>query len=264
MIKDISILSLSLTFLLLLPPLGIMLYFKIKLIRSTFIAVLRMTLQLFAMGIFLEYIFTWNNTLLNISWLIVMIVVASFNVVRRSELRLRFLYFFVFFSFIISNLLVLLYFNYFVLNLDDIFDARYLIAIAGMLLGNSLRGNIIGISHFFETIKKDENRYLYKLSMGAGKYEILREYVSDSISLALKPAVASIAVTGLVSLPGMMTGQILGGSSPIIAIKYQLSIMVAILSSTSISVMLSILFSLSRAIDPYGMIRSDIFKDSSK
>ncbi len=237
-----------------------MAYFKIKLIKSTFLAVVRMTVQLFAMGIFLQYIFKWNNPFVNILWVLIMIVVASFTAIRRSDLCLKFLYLPIFFSFIISNTLVVLYFNFFVLNLSDVFDARYIIAISGMLLGNSLRSNIIGISDFYDSIKRNENRYLYKLSMGASKYEVLSQYISKSIALSLKPTIASISVTGLVSLPGMMTGQILGGSSPIVAIKYQLAIMIAILSSTSISIILSIIFTVGSAFNPYGILQNEIFK----
>ncbi|PIE98774.1 MAG: ABC transporter ATP-binding protein [Treponema sp.] len=259
-VYDISILSLLAMFLLLLIPLGIMLYFKVNLIRSTLIAVIRMTAQLFAIGIFLQYIFKMNNLFVNLLWLLIMIIFASFTAIKRSELSFRFIYAPIFFSFLISNIIVVLYFNIFFLNLSDILNARYLIAISGMLLGNSLRSNIIGISDFYDSIKRNENRYLYKLSMGAGKYEILMQYISKSITLALKPTIASIAVTGLVSLPGMMTGQILGGSAPIVAIKYQLAIMIAILTATAISIVLSILFTVGKAFDSYGILRRNIFK----
>jgi putative ABC transport system permease protein len=69
-----------------------------------------------------------------------------------------------------SNLAVLLYVNKFVINLDNLFDARYLIPIAGMLFGNALRGNMAGMGDFYTNIKRNENRYLYSLSIGADIY----------------------------------------------------------------------------------------------
>jgi putative ABC transport system permease protein len=265
--KDISYLSLFFCFLLLVIPIGISLYFKVKLIKSTLIAVFRMAIQLALIGLFLEYIFKLNNPMVNILWVLIMIVVASFTVIGRSELNLKIFYLPIFISFIISNALVVIYFTSIVIKLDNILEAKYLIAISGMLLGNCLRSNIIGITHFYENIKRDENRYLYNLSLGASKYEVLLPYFSNSISIAMKPTIASMSVIGLVSLPGMMTGQILGGSNPLVAIKYQMAIMIAILVSTGLSVLLTILFTVRSSFNSYGILKDTVFnknKDNSK
>ncbi len=257
--KDISYLSLFFCFLLLSIPLIISLILKVKIIKSSIIAVIRMAIQLTLIGIFLEYIFNLDNPFINILWVLIMIVVATITVISRSELNLKIFYIPIFISFIISNVLIVLYFTSVVIRLDNIFQAKYLIAISGMLLGNCLRSNIVGITHFYENIKRDENRYLYYLSLGATKFEILRPYFSNSIAVALKPTIASISVIGLVALPGMMTGQILGGSNPLVAIKYQMAIMVAIFVSTSISVLLSILLTIRRSFNSYGILKDRVF-----
>jgi len=130
---------------------------------------------------------------------------------------------------------VLLYFNGIVANLDNVLDARYLIAIAGMLLGNSLRGTIIGVGVFYRGVKRDGNRYFYSLASGATRYEAMAPFFRRGMTSALKPALANMATMGLVFLPGMMTGQILAGMSPLIAIEYQIAIMLAILGSVSVT-----------------------------
>lgn len=147
----------------------------------------------------------------------------------------------------------------FVIRLDHVFDARYLIVLGGMLLGNSLRGNIVGIDTFYKNIRKDAKKYLYVLSLGATHHEAVRPYMKESIRLALKPTIASMATIGIVALPGMMTGVILGGASPDVAIKYQIVIMIGIVVSTMISVLLTILLTSQVCFTEYGTLRRDIF-----
>ncbi|MEA3487039.1 MAG: ABC transporter permease, partial [Thermodesulfobacteriota bacterium] len=168
-----------------------------------------------------------------------------------------------FFSFSIATFIVIFYLNIFVIPLDNIFDARYLIVLGGMLLGNSLRGNIVGISSFYKNIRNDSKKYLYVLSLGSSQYEALLPYLRESVQLALKPTLASMATMGIVALPGMMTGVILGGASPEVAIKYQIMIMIAIVVSTIISVVLAILLTLRVCFNRYGVLRQNVFINSN-
>jgi len=220
-----------------------------------------MTVQLVLIGIFLKYLFLWNNTFINLLWLLIMIAVAVFSAVKGSSMKFNKIAIPLFFSFSIATFVVIFYLNTLVIPLDNIFDARYLIVLGGMLLGNSLRGNIVGISTFYKNIKNDSKKYLYVLSLGASHYEALLPYLRDSVQLALKPTIASMATIGIVALPGMMTGVILGGADPEVAIKYQIMIMIAIVVSTIMSVVLAILMTLRVCFDSYGILRKDIFVD---
>jgi len=85
--------------------------------------------------------------------------------------------------------------------------------------------------------------------------------VQSSVKLALKPTLAAMATMGIVSLPGMMTGTILGGASPELAVKYQIMIMLGILSSTTMSVVLSIVLTFPFCFDSGGLLKRDIFKE---
>jgi putative ABC transport system permease protein len=131
-----------------------------------------------------------------------------------------------------------------------------------MLLGNSLRGNIIGISSFYRNIRKDRKYYRYRLSLGATFSESIRPYLRESVQLALRPTIAAMATMGIVALPGMMTGVILGGASPEVAIKYQIMIMIAIVVSTILSVVLTILMTIRSCFTRYGILKDDIFAES--
>ncbi len=251
-VLDISVTSLIFAFLLLLIPVGISRVFRLGLIRPILNASMRMAVQLILIGIFLKYLFLWNNAVVNILWLFLMIIVAVFTAVKNASINWEKIWFPVFLSFSFATLLIVFYLNVFILRLDYVFDAKYLIVLGGMLLGNSLRGNIVGIDSFYKNIKREKERYYYLLSLGASQYEAILPYLRESIKLAIKPTIAAMATIGIVSLPGMMTGVILGGASPETAIKYQMMIMVAILTSTVISVLLAILLTSRVCFTDYG------------
>jgi putative ABC transport system permease protein len=260
---DISYTSLMFCFFLLLIPIFISRKIRIKLEKSTLEAVFRMSIQLFFAGIFLNFIFNLNNGLLNLSWVGMMIFFASYTAIKSADLNVKKLFVPIILAIAISNLAVLLYVNKFVINLENLLDARYLIPMAGMLLGNTLRGNVVGIGDFYRDIKRNENRYLYSLSLGAGLYEAALPYLRKSLKAAVKPTLANIASIGIVSLPGMMTGQILGGSSPLVAIKYQITIMIAIYVSTLLSATFSILSSFRTAFDEYGLVNKELYEKNT-
>ena len=257
---DISYTSLLFLLLLLIIPIVFFYIYKIKLLKSSLIAVVRMIVQLFLVGIYIQYLFELSNNIVNILWIVVMIVFASFSVIRSAELNLKRFFVPTFLSLLFGVLIVLFYINGVVIKLENIFDAKYLIVIGGMLIGNSLRGNIIGINNFYQSIKRNENRYLYTLSAGATKTEALIPFFRAGLSDALKPTIANMATIGIVFLPGMMTGQILGGADPLVAVKYQILIMVAIFVSSFICIGLTILLTVRSCFNGYGILDKSIFK----
>jgi putative ABC transport system permease protein len=258
---DITIFSLGLTLLLLVVPVVISLVYGLKLIRPLLLSVARMSVQLILIGIFLKYLFLWNNVFINLVWLAIMIMVAVFSAIRSSSIKIRKIFLPGLISFSIATFAVVIYLNLVVIPIKNIFDARYVIVLGGMLLGNSLRGNIVGISTFYKNIKRDTKAYLYVLSLGASRFEATLPYFRESVLLALKPTLASMATMGIVALPGMMTGVILGGASPEVAIKFQIMIMIAIVVSTIISVVLTILMTLRVCFNRFGVLRQDVFND---
>ncbi len=260
---DLSIYALCWALLLLVLPISFSFFFGLHLIRRLLYAVARMSIQLVLIGLFLNYLFVWNNPWINMAWFLFMIVVAVFSVIKSSELCFSKLFVPTLLSFSAATLMVVFYLNSMVISLTDIFDARYLIVVGGMLLGNSLRGNILGISTFYTRIKNDRERYLLCLSFGATRYEALIPYLRESIQLALKPTLAAMITMGIVSLPGMMTGVILGGASPGVAIKYQIMILIAIIVSTMTSVIFTLLLTMHLCFDRYGLLTKNLFRNDS-
>ncbi len=238
--QDISWLDLALGYILLIIPIYVLMIFQTGLIKSTLIAVARMTIQLLLVGLYLEYLFDLNNPLVNIIWVIIMLFIASFTIIKRSELNRKLFIIPILSSLIISIFFVDIYFLGIVIGIDYILEARYLIPISGMMIGNCLSNNIIALNTFYDLLTKEQLLYKYSIANGATKGEALKIFMKQSLTKSLNPIIATTAVVGLISLPGMMTGQILGGSNPMVAIKYQIMIMITILVSSIITVVLSI------------------------
>jgi len=155
----------------------------------------------------------------------------------------------------VSVLLVDLYFLGVVVRLDFLFDARYFIPITGMLIGNCLSNDIVALNTYYHSLTREQTLYRFALANGATRGEALGGFMRDALKKSLNPTIATTAVVGLISLPGMMTGQILGGSDPMVAIKYQIMIMITIMVSTLLTVILSILICNRFVFDGFGMMK---------
>jgi putative ABC transport system permease protein len=226
--ETISYLGLLYLALLVIPVLLINAKLEIKMNKRILISMARMTVQLSLVGLYLQYIFDLNSPILNLGYLVLMMVIASFSVTNSTGLNLKRIYFPIFVSMMIPNIVLLFFFNAIVIDLNNVFEARYMITIAGMLLGNVLNGDIVGLNTFYKGVTENEKIVNYDLALGATRFQALKPFFKDAIVASIKPTVASMATIGLVSLPGMMTGQILGGSVPKEAIMYQIAIMIAI------------------------------------
>ena len=258
--QDISWINLLSGYFLLLVPIFVFRYYKTGLIVPALISMGRMSIQLFLVGLYLKYIFQFNNAFVNLGWVLVMVLVTAHTIVSRSNLPKKMLFIPVFLALIISISFVDAFLLGVVLKLDFIFDARYLIPITGMLIGNSLTNTVIAIDFFYSRIRQQQNTYRFALANGATQTEAVQIFIRDALKKAMNPTIASTAVMGIVSLPGMMTGQILGGSDPTVAIKYQILIMLTIFVSSLVTILLSILFCNKKAFDEFGNIRPSMLK----
>jgi len=251
---EITIINLMLGLLLVIIPAVILTKYKTGLTKPLLIATARMVIQLFCVGIYLNYLFEWNNIWINILWLLIMTGVCAIDMLNRINRTLKTLFIPVFISILLSLIFVAFYFLQVVLVLDNIFDSRYFIPVCGILLGNILSTNVIGLNAFYSQIKREQQFYNYLLCNGATTSEATRPFVSKAIIKSFNPGIASMAVMGLISLPGTLIGQIMGGSEPYLAIRYQIMIMVIIMSSGILSLLLSLHLSIRRSFDGFGRL----------
>ncbi|MHC4836045.1 MAG: ABC transporter permease [Planctomycetota bacterium] len=245
---------------LLIIPLGILLWAQVPLVGRMVTGAVRMTVQLLLVGFYLQVVFKYDSPWLNAAWVLVMLIVADISILRNADLRIRKLALPLFIALLVGISIPLLYFLGVILYLPNLLEARFVIPIGGMILGNCLRANIIGIRWFYHSIRNGEKAFCQALADGASLAEVTRPYLRQTLQEALAPSLATMATIGLVSLPGMMTGVILGGSDPGVAVMYQIAIMIAIFTGTNITVLLGILLTQKVSFNCYGMLKKDIFK----
>ena len=195
--------------------------------RSTlFYALFRMLIQLILIGYVLTYIFDAKSPYLVILILSVMLVAASVIAMRPLQKSEKSLYLYAFISIFIGGIFTLMMVVFGVLDLNPWYEPRFLIPIAGMIFANSM--NAVSISaERFESETGRGNTYIDARAI--------------SYKAALIPIINALFAVGLVSLPGMMTGQILSGVDPLIAVRYQMMVMLMILGSAGISVAIYLL-----------------------
>lgn len=257
---DINYFELFTGYALMLIPVLILWYYKTGLVKDTILATARMTIQLLLVGVYLEYIFKLNNSFINIAWVLIMSVISSFTIIQRSGLKFKLFFIPILLSGLISIMVTDTYFLGFVIKLDNIFDARYFIPVTGMLMGNTLKNVIISLDAYYKRIDDEQNLYRWHLANGASPKEALLPFMRDALKIAFNPMIATTAIMGLISLPGMMTGQILGGSNPNIAVKYQIMLLITIFASAMLNVVLTISFSNRIAFDNYNNLKKEIFR----
>ena len=258
-LSNIHYLNLIISYLLLILPLSIIIWLKLPLLKPTLTGIVRMTAQLLFLGFYLQVIFKLNNPIVTALWLLVMIFVADISIVRHTGLRLKFFLSPVAIGLLTGTLIPLVVFLYPVLQCSTLLPAQYAIPIGGMIMGNCMRANIVGIREFYTSVKSEEKVFLSRLAMGATLFEALKHNLRSACSAALAPGIATMSTIGLVSIPGMMTGVIMGGNDPSEAIKYQIAIMLSIFCGTAITTFLVILLTIPKCFDSYGMLKKSIF-----
>lgn len=187
---------------------------KTEIIYATF----RMLSQLLLIGYLLVYIFEAKSSYITLLVILVMITSASFITIRNITSKSKKLYGSIFLAIFTGGSINLFLVVYFVLDLN-LDTPRYVVPLAGMLYANSMNAVSL-VAERFEKERKIQS------------YENAR---SIALKASLIPQINSFLAVGLVSLPGMMTGQILAGADPIIAVRYQMVVMLMILGSSSIA-----------------------------
>ena len=232
----------------------------LRLSRDIGISILRMSIQLALVGIYIKMLFNLNNPWLNGMWILMMLIVADLSILRRAGLKARYFALATFTAIASSILFSTAYLVILVIRPAHFYDARYIVPLAGMILGNCLQGNVIALERFYSSLRKNENEYMTFLMLGATRWEAVRPYFRDAVKAAINPTIASMATMGVVSLPGMMTGQILGGSEPWLAVKYQIAIMICIFTSTTIASIINLKLSLNIAFNAFDVLKNEVIE----
>ena len=190
-------------------------------LKSSLYAIFRMIIQLLLIGYVLTYIFETNSNYVVIAVLSIMLLSASWISLRTTSLPRKILFINAVSAMVIGGVTVLIIMTQAVLMIEPWYSPSYLIPLAGMIFANCMNG----ISLAAERLESE-------LSQGKS----FKEAKVIALKTSLIPITNMLLAVGLVSLPGMMTGQILSGVSPMIAVRYQIMVMCMFFGSTGISV----------------------------
>ncbi|MHB8962592.1 MAG: ABC transporter permease [Saccharofermentanales bacterium] len=240
-VVQLNLLQFSLIYVLLVVVLLVMRRARVNKMKLLLIGSVRMTVQLVLVGFLLEYILSDAHPLYTVAFLAAMLVFSVQRILSgRKELNRRFKII-IAAGLSVSGLAVLAYFVILVVG-EDFFNPQYTIPLAGMIIGNAMTGVSLGLKTFSESLRLQSRKLETLLNLGASPREILRPIVGNALETALLPTLNSMVGMGIIFLPGMMTGQILSGTSPTTAILYQIAIMIAICTSVCLSVFIALYF----------------------
>ena len=248
---DISYLGLLLAMLLLVFPLMIFNQLKLKLCKQLMISFGRMIGQLALIGLWLQFLLDQEDYRLTLLWVVIMLLNAITTLRGRLKFPRRILVPVLFAALGTASLVVMPWILFMVVRPDPLFSAKFVIPIYGMVLGNSMNSCALALERFESGLSDNWKAYYTRLSLGATLWEAALPPFRKAMQASLLPQLLTIASMGVVSLPGMMTGQILGGSSAIVAIKYQMMVMAAIFSAVTLADFVAIRLYLTRRFDRY-------------
>ncbi|MBN1776565.1 MAG: ABC transporter permease [Clostridiales bacterium] len=231
----------TLIYLLLLVVVSVLRFTRINQTKSLLWASARMTLQLTLSGLILTYIFQNPHPAFVAVYLAGMITFAVFRVFSINKQLNRRFRVIVAASIAFSGLAVMVYFVALVVG-ESLGNPQYVIPISGMLMGNTMTGVSLGVKTLYQTLDDQADRIETLQNMGVKPDRLFMPFVRRSMETAILPTINTMVGIGIVSLPGMMTGQILSGTLPTTAILYQIAIMIAICTTVCLSTFGSLYF----------------------
>lgn len=217
---------------------GISIGFRLGLERTIAVSAIRMVLQLALVSLVLKFIFEVDAPVWTALLALVMLAAAAWEVHARQTRRIAqwqalalgagapFL----------AGLVATLFAASAIIQADPWYAPRFILPILGMMLGNAMSGVSLVLETITQGVQRERAVIEARLAQGETRFEALDPVLRRGLTTGTMPILTAMAATGLVSLPGMMTGQILAGVEPVSAAKYQVMIMFLIAGSTGLAV----------------------------
>lgn len=258
-IQILSVVDLILAGLLVLALGGVQLLLGLGLLRSLVWGSVRMVLQLLLVGLVLKSLFA----VANLGWItlmaMVMLLLAGYEVTARQKRPIKGWrgYGIGLASMGVTAAIITLFTLMIIIQPQPWYTPQYAIPLLGMILGNTMTGIGLALNHLTQTAWSSRNQIEARLLMGQTARMATRELRADALRAGLIPTLNMLAAAGLISLPGMMTGQILAGAPPMEAVRYQILIMLLITAATGFGSMLAVHLGSLRLFDARDRLRLD-------
>lgn len=226
----------------------------------------RMTAQLLFIGLVLKFLFGNASGWLVVLMSVVMLAMAGREVEARQQRRFRGLkgYLIGTGAMFVSSFSVACIAILVVIRVDPWYTPQYAIPLLGMLLGNTMTGIALAVDRLTTMFYEQRGMMEQRLMLGQTWQEASGDIRRDCMRTGMMPIINSMAAAGIISLPGMMTGQILGGTPPVEAVKYQILIMMLIAAGTGFGVIAAIWATSRNLFDERHRLRLDYLIERSR
>ncbi|MEZ5989088.1 MAG: iron export ABC transporter permease subunit FetB [Planctomycetota bacterium] len=229
--------------------------FRLAMQGTLLMAGLRTVVQLTLVGFVLQRVFAVDEPALVLGILCVMVLIAGWEIARRSSHRFAGRYLVSVGAMALPAFLMAAYAVLVVIRPERWSDPRYLIPLMGMILGNSLTAVNLTMNRYTQAVVEHRKEIEHLLSLGATANEAMLPHAREAVRTGMTPMINAMLIVGVVSLPGMMTGQILGGTPPLLAVRYQIVIMFVLAGTTALGSALCVLWLRRRLFDARDRIR---------
>jgi putative ABC transport system permease protein len=236
---------------------GLSLWLQLRLEVRFLVAALRMVAQLLLIGLVLKWLFVAASPVWTGLAALAMIIFAGREALARQDRRFAgwWGYGLGTTAMLMASMLVTVFALTTQLRPDPWFDPRYAIPLLGMVLGNTMTGVSLGLHALSTGAWRDRTAIEARLALGSTRWEAMRGVARSAMTTALMPVINSMAASGLVYLPGMMTGQILSGVAPMEAVKYQILVMFLIAGGTGMGSVVAVMGGVLRPTDQRHRLR---------
>ncbi len=223
--------------------------------RDLVVGSLRAVVQLYGVGLILAAIFAAAHWYWVVLILIVMTAVATQAAVSRLAKPIPGAHAIAAVALTISTAATLAYVILVVVRVERWYEPQYIIPIAGMILGNSMTSAALAGDRLQGELRARAAEVEARLALGFSGTDAVQPLVRSALRAAMIPTVKGMMTVGLVQLPGMMTGQILAGSSPLTAIRYQIVVIFMLAAATAVGSLLFVRLAASRYLTPAHQLR---------
>jgi len=252
-------LDLLLAAMLVLALVGLTARMQLGISMQLMVAAVRTTVQLSLLGLVLKTVFASSNLWMVVAITLVMLVVAAWEVLSRQKRKLhrRWGFSVSIIALFVSSFMITLLALLIIIQADPWYTPQYAIPLMGMLLGNTMNGIALGMDRLIQTAWQQRMVIEQRLMLGQTSVQAINDIRRESMRAGMIPIINAMAAAGIVSLPGMMTGQILAGSSPQEAVNYQILIMFLISGGTGFGVVAVLSLISRRMFDARDRLRFD-------
>ncbi|MBN2866743.1 MAG: iron export ABC transporter permease subunit FetB [Thiotrichales bacterium] len=211
----------------------------------------RMVVQLLFMGVWLSWVFFAENWIWVALVGVIMLLAAGYEIAKRQHYIFKGGYSIIIglFSISLTALMLLVGVLIFIIEPEPWYQAQYAIPLLGMLLGNSMTAIGLGLDNLTRNAVQLKPQIEAQLALGKTAKQSMLFIRQQSLHTAMMPVINMLVAAGIISLPGMMTGQILAGADPTEAVKYQILVMFLVASSTAMGTLIAVHFASRRLFD---------------